>query len=194
MKQASNASDGEAIVDGPLALRDVVSVQVLLRVVPADRVQAVLDLEDHCGEGADRGQVALSVDRLIVRVEDKSCIRSVLLVEASKDQDRARIDLIGHCEIARHPVRLILHVDYVPYVPLDVVALADVRDLLRAKLDATREDVNELSIEHAASCRVPGNVQICHSNPFIRTDIVVFASTVEIFRIVPSNYIDAVFL
>ena len=80
-------SDGESIVDGPLALCDVVAIQVFFAVVPPDGVQAVLDLENHRGEGAHRRQVALSVDRLVIGIEDKGGICAVLLVEAAEDQN-----------------------------------------------------------------------------------------------------------
>ena len=54
IKESPNSSDGEAIINGPLALGNIVSVQVFLRVVPANCVQAVLNLENHRREGADR--------------------------------------------------------------------------------------------------------------------------------------------
>ena len=80
-------SDGEAIVDSPQRLCDVVPVQILLAIVPAYRVQTVLDLKHHCGEGAYCGQVALPVYGLVVCVEHEGCIRPILLVKSTEDQD-----------------------------------------------------------------------------------------------------------
>ena len=72
--QLKFVSDSETIVDCPQRLGDVVSIQVLLRVIPTNGVEAVFDLENHGREGAHCGQIALPVDRLVVCVEDEDTV------------------------------------------------------------------------------------------------------------------------
>ena len=134
----------------------------------------------------------MSVDRLVVCIEHKRGVRSILFVKATKDQDATRVDLISHSQIARHPVRFVLHVDDVPDVSLNIVGLANISDLFRTKLDSAREDIDELSVEDTASGRVSGDIQVCHADPFVSTDIVILAGFVKVLGIVTSNDIDPV--
>ena len=112
-----------------MAFADAVLVQVLLGVVPAHGVDAVVDLEHHGGEGPYRGQVASLVDLLRIGVENEGRVRSVLPIESPENQDRVRVYLIAHRQIAWDPYVLILHVDHFPDVFFDVVDFADIRDL-----------------------------------------------------------------
>jgi len=133
-------------------------------------------------------------DRLVVSIKHKCRIGAVLLVKATKDQNGRRVDLVGHGQVAGHPSLLVLHIDDVPHVPLDVVALAHVSDLLRTELYAPGEHVDELGVEDAARSRVSRHVEVGHANPLICADIVVLARLVEVLRIVAPDDVNAVLL
>ena len=96
-------SNGEVLVDFPVPTGDVVLVEVLLLVVPANCVESVLDLEDHGTERSDGWQVGTPLDCLVVGVVNEAGVRSVLPVETAEDQDGGRADFVGHGQIAGHP-------------------------------------------------------------------------------------------
>ena len=151
-------------------------------------------MEDHSRERAYSGQVTLPVNRLVVCIEDEGRIRSILLVESTENQNRGGVDLVGHRQVTGHPIGFVLHINHIPDVSLDIVALAQVRDLLRAELDTAREDVDELGVENAACCRVPGDVQVRHSDPLISSHVVILTCLVEVLGIVATDNINAVLL
>lgn len=143
-------SNSEAIVYLPGGLRDIVLVQVLFGVIPAYGVQGVFNLKHHSREGAHSWQVGLLIDRLVIRIEHKGGVGSILLVKAAKNEDGGGSNLVGHSEIAGNPILFVLHVDNFPDVFLYIIAFADVSDFLRAELDAAAKDVDKLSVEDAA--------------------------------------------
>ena len=143
-------SNSEAIVYLPGGLCDIVLVKVLFGVIPPYRVEGVFYLKHHSREGAYSWQVGLLIDRLVIRVEHKSGVGSILLVKAAKNKDRGGSNLVGHGEITGNPILFVLHIDNFPDIFLYIVAFTDVSDFLGAELDAAAKDVDKLSVEDAA--------------------------------------------
>lgn len=194
MRTVCSHSYREVLVDSPVRIRDVVLIEVFLCVIPADGIEAVIDLEHHGREGPDCWEVTGSLNRLVGCIEDESGVGSVGFVEASKDQDGGGPDLEGHGQVAGDPVVLVLERDDFPDVLLDVVEFADVGDLLGRELDAPREDVDELVVENAAGCGVAGHIELCHAHPAVNCHVVVLTAAVEVLRIIAANDVDAVSL
>ena len=131
---------------------------------------------------------------LVARVVDEARVSAVLPIEPSKYQDGRWADLVSHREIARDPRGLIADVDSFPNILLNIVCLADIRNLLWRELDSTGENVNELGIKDATSSTVSSHVELCHSDPLIDANVVVLTSFVEVLSIVAANDIDAILL
>lgn len=99
-----------------------------------------------------------------------------------------------HRKVTRDPVSLVLYVNYIPYVFLNVVALANVSDFFGGELNTPTKHIDKLSVKNAASCRVSCDVQICHPDPLVLANIVVLTGLIKVFGVVASNHIDTVLL
>lgn len=151
-------------------------------------------MEDHRRETSHSRQVALSSNRLGVCVEGEARFGAVLVVKAAKDQNFVVVDLVRHGQVTRNPRLLVVDLNDFPDVLVYVVALADVRDLLRLKLDPPREDVHELRVKDAAGGRVSRHVQVGYPHPLVLIDVVVLARFIKVFGIIAADDVDSVFL
>ena len=95
---------------------------------------------------------------LVARVVDEARVSAVLPIEPTKYQNGTWADLVSHRQIARDPRGLVADVDGFPNVLLNVVCLADIRNLLWRELDTAGENVNELGIKDATSSTVSSHV------------------------------------
>jgi len=125
-------------------------------------------------------------------VKDESGVSPVLPIETSKDEDVSWTDLIAHSQIARDPSIPFSQIDLLPDFGLNIIEFTDISNLLGVKLDSPRKDIDALSIEDTASCRVSGYVEIRYSVPFVAADLIILAIGVKVLSIISSNGIDPI--
>jgi hypothetical protein len=145
-------SNSKSVIHGPQRAGDVVLVEVFFAVIPPYSVKTVFNLKHHSAKAANCRQVSLTSYRLVVGIEDESCLRPVLLIKTSKDQNAGGVDLVGHSQVTGYPVGLILHVYHFPHILLNIVAFTHVSDFLGGELNSATEDINELCVEDTACC------------------------------------------
>ena len=80
-----------------------------------------------------------------------------------------------------------MQVDEAPHVEIDIVHLNSICDFFFVKLCPSREHIDVFIVEDTASSRISCNIEIRNSAPSVILDIILFASSVESLRVVPTN-------
>ena len=186
-------SNGKIFINFPISTSNIELIQIFLLVVPANSIKGIFYLENHSAERSNSWQISTSFNCFVICIVNEACICPVLSVKSAENKNWCLAYLVWHRQITRNPCLFISYINDFPNIFLDIICFTNICNLLRRKLDSSTKNINEFGIEYAASCWVSGNIEFCHSDPFINTDVIVFTCLVKVLCIISSDNVNPIF-